>query len=107
MARKSGYHHAIKAALLKYGIKLKSVIESVDESSTGKKSCMIDLFIESKLTDDIKDQKLGEIQDEIGNLELQRIDAGSRVVDIEKVATTGDLSPNLVTSRRIELRLPG
>lgn len=37
--------------------------------------------VKNKLTDDMKDQKLREIQDEIGNLELQRIDADSEVAN--------------------------
>lgn len=49
-----------------------------------KKSRVIDLFIENKLTDDMKDQKLREIQDSIGDLELQRIDAGSEVNNKEQ-----------------------
>ncbi len=35
LARKSEYHHAIKAILLKYGVKLKSVTEPIDESPMG------------------------------------------------------------------------
>ena len=46
-----------------------------------KKSRVIDLFIEEKLTNEIKDQKLSEIQNEITSLELQKIDAGSEVTN--------------------------
>lgn len=35
LARSSEYHHAIKAMLLKYGVKLKSVTEPIDESPMG------------------------------------------------------------------------
>ncbi len=49
-----------------------------------KKSRVIDLFIENKLTDEEKDHKLREIQDDIGDLELQRIDAGSEVANKEQ-----------------------
>jgi site-specific DNA recombinase len=50
-----------------------------------KKSRVIDLFIEDKLTNEAKDQKLREIQDAIGDLELQRIDAGSEVTNKEQI----------------------
>lgn len=35
LARKSEYHHAIKGILLKYGVKLRSVTEPIDDSPTG------------------------------------------------------------------------
>ncbi len=35
LARKSEYHHAIKGVLLKYGVKLKSVTEPIDDSPMG------------------------------------------------------------------------
>jgi site-specific DNA recombinase len=50
-----------------------------------KKSRVIDLFIETKLTDEEKDHKLKEIQDDMGDLELQRIDAGSEVTNKEQI----------------------
>ena len=50
-----------------------------------KKSRVIDLFIENKLSNDIKDQKLKEIQDDIADLELQRIDADSETINKEQI----------------------
>lgn len=50
-----------------------------------KKSRVIDLFIEDKLTNETKEQKLAEIQNSISDLELQRIDAGSEVTNKELV----------------------
>jgi site-specific DNA recombinase len=35
LARKSEYHHAIKGILMKYGVKLRSVTEPIDDSPTG------------------------------------------------------------------------
>ncbi len=46
---------------------------------------MLDLFIEDKLTNEAKDQKLKEIQDDISDLELQRMNAGSEVTNKEQV----------------------
>ena len=50
-----------------------------------KKSRVIDLFIEDKLSNEAKEQKLAEIQNSISDLELQRIDAGSEVTNKELV----------------------
>ena len=64
-----------------------SVSKRIDSDITAphqKKSRVIDLFIENKLTNEMKDQKLREIQDEIGDSELQRIDAGSEVTNKEQ-----------------------
>lgn len=50
-----------------------------------KKSRVIDLFIEDKLSASDKDQKLREIQNDIADLELQRVDAGSEVTNKEQI----------------------
>ncbi len=50
-----------------------------------KKSKVIDLFIEDRLSDEIKTQKLKEIQDSLTDLELQRLEIGSNVANKEEI----------------------
>jgi len=69
----------------KQGIELSSKIDQQLAVIMTKKSRVLDLFIEGKLTDAQKDEKTSEIEAEATNLKLQRIDAGEYVSNKEKI----------------------
>ncbi len=60
-------------------------IDSQISTLQQKRSRIIDLFIEDKLSDEMKNQKLNEIQDNLADLEFQRSESGNDVADKEQV----------------------
>jgi site-specific DNA recombinase len=69
----------------KSAVKLSETLDGEIASLQKKKSRVIDLFIDSKISDEDKEMKLKEIQAEQAQIELRRIDAKEYVNDKEKI----------------------